>query len=146
MSTEHVVAGREDADSPTCVPELWSGALLADIDIIYNNTMRPVISQDCIFTPAFTEAWRNYRQGVADYFFQVFGDASNVDYASTAYGRAGSHMHSNALRLMPSAESLSKSSIDLPWPILTDGVMKDFTAIFRKVEGGVELVSLLCIK
>jgi hypothetical protein len=127
MLTKHVVAGCEDADSPTCVPKLLSGALLANIDIIYNNTMGLVISQDGIFTPAFTGAWRDYWQDVANYFFQVFGDTNNIDYASTAYGRAGLHMHLNVLHLMPSAETLSESSISLPWPILTDGVMKDFT-------------------
>jgi hypothetical protein len=142
VSTEHFAPEVVHVALPTPVADIWSISVLSDIDKIYANTLHPVISQDGLFTSAFIKAWKAYRQQVTNYFLQVFGDISNIDPAGSDFDRAASHVHSNALRLMP----LEISPTDLPWPILTDGVMKDFTDMFREVEGGVELVSVRPVK
>jgi hypothetical protein len=126
----------ESEPPPKPVPEIWNHELVKHIDSIYENTLRPVIAQDGLFTKDYLKAWSDYRLQVAEYMLRVFGTEKDIGESSTAFGRASSWMQSNLLRILP--ETVSK--VQLPWPILTSTVMKDFTVLFKKVELGIGLV------
>lgn len=133
ISTEIVTEGEP---LPKPVPEIWNHTLINHIDVIYQNTLQPVISEDGLFTDLYLESWHKYRLQVADYMLRIFGKEQDIGGSSTSFGRASCWMQSNILRILP--ESISATHP--PWPILTSTVMKDFTALFKKIELGVGLV------
>lgn len=133
ISTEIVC---ESEPPPKPVPEIWNHTLVTQVDMIYQNTLRPVIAEDGHFTDTFLKAWSNYRLQVADYMLHIFGAEGDIGVSSTAFGRAACWMRTNVLRLLPELISATQP----PWPILTSSVIEDFTKLFKKVELGVGLV------
>src|SRR5258705_3055552 len=138
IATEFVVGGSRSVQA---VPDIWNTFLLTRADQIYKKTIGPVVSQDGESTETFIQAWRAYRLQIAGLHRSVFGEESMILNTSTSFNRASAWMYSNTLRLLP--EDISESR--LPWPILTNSVMRDFTTLFTKVQDGISLVSLLYI-
>jgi hypothetical protein len=120
------------------VPEIWNAELLAQVNVIYDNTIGHLIAEDGTLTDDVCKAWSEYRSQLAQLMLKVFRDHNTDLMISTPFSRACSSMHSNVLRLLP--EVISEN--ELPYPLLTNSVLRDFTRIFNKVAGGISMVCL----
>jgi hypothetical protein len=132
----HSATGKET--TLPAVPEIWNAELLAQVNVIYDKTIGRLIAKDGTFTNDVCKAWSEYRLQIAQLMLRVFEDENKVLTISTPFSRACSSMHSNTLRLLP--EVISEN--ELPYPLLTNSVLRDFTRIFTKVAGGISMVCL----
>jgi len=118
------------------VPEIWNARLLDQVDVIYSTTIGRCISHDGELAGVYADEWRNYRQQVANLMQSVFGDEHGVLPSSTPFNRATMWVCSNVLRLLP--ETITET--EMPWPLLTNTVMRDFTSLFTEVAAPISLV------